>query len=240
MPRRPRPVEGPTAADVTRRYIDEHPSVRDCLSLDIINFTALARLIQREKGLKNEEAVTVACRRYQRQMSLSTPQDEALLKVVRGSRLEVRTRVAIITTRNDWEALLKVDAVAGELLKDRRHLLQLIQAPSALTVLLEDDLLADVLPTLGKDYVLGVSRGLAALTVRSPKTIMEVPGVLAFLSAALSRRGINCLEIASSYTDSTFVLRERDLLNAFQVLGELIHPHPGDDGDDPESLPRHP
>ena len=240
MPRIPPKPEGPTAADITRRYIDEHPSIRDCLSLDVVNFTALARRIQEERGLKNEEAVTVACRRYQRQMSQEALQDAGLLKVIRGSRLEVRTRVAIVTARNDWEALLKVDEAAGALLKDRRHLLQLIQGPGALTVLLEDDLLTDVVHGLGKDFVLEVFRGLAALTVRSPKTIVETPGVLAFLSGALSRRGINCLEIVSSHTDSTFVLKEKDLLNAFQVLGELIHPHPGDEMEDPESLLRHP
>ena len=240
MPRRVSKPEGPTAADVTRRYIDDHPSIRDCLNLDLVNFTALARRIQEERGLKNEEAVTVACRRYQRQMAQEALLDDGLLKVVRGSRLEVRTRVAIITARNDWEALLKVDEAAGELLKDRRHLLQLIQGPGALTVLLEDDLLNDVVHGLGKELVLEVFHGLATLTVRSPKTIVETPGVLAFLAGALSRRGINCLEIVSSHTDSTFVLKEQDLLNAFQVLGELIHPPPGDGTGDPESLPRHP
>jgi predicted regulator of amino acid metabolism with ACT domain len=219
---------GPTAADITRRYIDEHPSIQDCLGWDVINFTALARRIQEEKGLKNEEAITVACRRYQRHMHSGVSREEHILGVIRDSRIEVRTRVAIIAARNDWEVLLRMDEAADELLKDRRHLLQLIQGQASLTVLLEDDLLATVLEALPKDHVLRIHRGLAALTVRSPMTIMETPGVLAFMASSLSQRGINCLEIVSSHNESTFVLEERSLFPAFEVLGELIHSGDGD------------
>jgi len=235
MPRRSPEPQGPTAADITRRYIDDHPSIRDCLAWDIINFTALARRILEERGLRNEEAVTVACRRYQRQMQAAQTQDERILEVVRASRLEVRTRLAIIAARNDWEAVLRMDEAAGELLKDRRHLLQLIQGPGAMTVLLEDDLLSSVLPSLGKGFILSIYRGLAALTVRSPLSIVQTPGVLAYLANALARRGVNCLEIVSSHTDNTFVLNEKDLVNAFQVLSELVHPQGGDESAPAES-----
>ncbi len=231
MARKAEKAPGPSAADITRRYIDEHPSIRDCLGWDVINFTALARKIQEEKGLKNEEAITVASRRYQRQMHSGASREEKILEVIRGSRIEVRTRVAIIAARNDWEVLLRMDEAADELLKDRRHLLQLIQGQASLTVLLEDDLLSTVLESLPKDHVLRIHRGLAALTVRSPMTIMETPGVLAFMASTLSQRGINCLEIVSSHNESTFVLEEKALFPAFEVLGELIHS--GEDDSDP-------
>ncbi|MCL4324366.1 MAG: ACT domain-containing protein [Candidatus Thermoplasmatota archaeon] len=239
MAKRPEKPTGPTAADVTRRYIDEHPSIRDCLAWDVINFTALARKILEEKGVKNEEAVTVACRRYQKQMSGDPTADERLMKVIRGSRIEVRTRVAIIAARNDWEVLLRVDEAAGELLKDRRHLLQLIQGPGSLTVLLEDDLLESVLSGLRKENVIRIHRGLAALTIRSPISIVETPGVLAFLASTLARRGINSLEIVSSHTESTFVLDEKSLLSAFEVLGELIHSGENDNSREPVSPTGH-
>ncbi len=238
MPRPADTAPGPTAADITRRYIDEHPAIRDCLAWDVINFTALARRILEEKGLRNEEAVTVACRRYQRQMQKESHADERLMEVIRGSRIEVRTKVAMINARNDWEVLLRVDEAAGELLKDRRHLLQLIQGQGALTILLEDDLLPSVISGLGKDHVIQIHRGLASLTIRSPLSIVETPGVLAYLANALARRGINALEIVSSHTESTFVLEESELLNAFQLVGEMIHHDANDNGPGPESRKR--
>jgi hypothetical protein len=215
---------GPTAAEVTRRYIEDHPAVRDCLSYNILNFTSLAKKIRQETGLANQEAIEVACRRYQRQMRADRTLESRVLEVVKGSRLEVRTRVAIVTARSDWEMMGRVLETGRTLLADRRHLLQLLQGPSAVTILCEEDLVDAVLAATGKRATLGVHRRLSAVTVRSPETIVETPGVLAFLAGALFRAGINSLELMSVYTDSTFVVREADVLHAFQVLSALVHP----------------
>ena len=215
---------GPTAAEVTRRYIDDHPAVRDCLGYNIVNFTSLARKIRSETGLVNQEAVEVACRRYQRQMRSDQTLEQRVIDVVKASRLEVRTRVAIVTARNDWDLLGHVLETGRHLLADRRHLLQLLQGPGALTILCEEDLVDPVLASIGRRATLGVHRQLSALTVRSPEVIVNTPGVLSFLSGALFRAGINSLELMSVYTDSTFVVREADVLHAFRVLSELVHP----------------
>jgi hypothetical protein len=214
---------GPTIAEVTRRYIEDHPAVRDCLGYDIINFTALARHIRAETGLPNQEAIEVALRRYQRLMKPDRPLEMRVLDVVRGSRLEVRTRVAIVTARVDWDLLGRVLEAGRSLLADRRHLLQLLQGPGALTILCEEDLVDAILAVLGKRSIIAVHRQLSALTVRSPEAIVETAGVLAFLAGALFRAGINSLELMSVYTDSTFVVREVDVLPAFQVLSRLVH-----------------
>ncbi len=219
----------PTAAEVTRRYIEDHPAIRDCLGYNIVNFTSLARKIRSDTGLANQEAVEVACRRYQRQMRTEQPLEERVLEVVRASRLEVRTRVAIITARNDWDMLGQVLEAGHKLLADRRHLLQLLQGPGALTILCEEDLVDAVVAAVGKRGILGVSAHLSALTVRSPERIVDTPGVLAFLAGALFRAGINSLELMSVYTDSTFVVREQDVLKAFRVLSGLVHPPAGPD-----------
>ncbi len=215
---------GPTAAEITRRYIEDHPSVRDCLGYNIVNFTSLARKIRSETGLANQEAVEVACRRYQRQMRAAPALEARVLEVVKASRLEVRTRVAIVTARNDWDMLGNVLETGRTLLKDRRHLLQLLQGPGALTILCEEDLLEAVLGAVGRRGTIRVNRHLSALTVRSPEVIVETPGVLAFLSSALFRAGINSLELMSVYTDSTFVVGEQDVLHAFEVLSGIVHP----------------
>ena len=228
----------PTAAEVTRRYIEDHPAIRDCLSFNIINFTSLARKIRGETGLANQEAIEVACRRYQRQMRTERSLEERVREVVRRSRLEVRSRVAIITARNDWEMLGQVLETGRELLADRRHLLQLLEGPGALTILCEEDLVEPVLASIGRRATLGVHTHLSALTVRSPEVIDETPGVHAFLAGALFRAGINSLELMSVFTDSTFVVREQDVLHAFRVLSALVHPPAAPDETGPPAAPR--
>jgi hypothetical protein len=215
---------GPTAAEVARRYIEDHPSIRDCLSHDIINFTSLGRKIREETGLTNQEAVEVACRRYQRQMRTERPLEARVIEIVKASRLEVRTRVAIITARQDWQLVDSILEAGRPLAADRRHLLQLLQGPGALTILCEEDMVDPIVQAVGRRGTLGTHRQLSALTVRSPDSIVDTPGVLAFLAGSLYRAGINSLEAVSVYTDSTFVVREKDVLRAFRILSELVHP----------------
>ncbi|MCI4322721.1 MAG: ACT domain-containing protein [Thermoplasmata archaeon] len=223
-------TRAPTAAEVARRYIEDHPAIRDCLGYDIVNFTSLARKIRAETGLANQEAVEVACRRYRREMRVARSLEDRILEVIRASRIEVRTRVAIITAPNDWGLLGQILDVGRPLLTDRRHLLQLVQGPGALTVLCEEDIADAILGSVGRRSALGVHRQLSAVTVRSPESIVETPGVLAYLAGTLYRAGVNSLELMSVYTDSTFVVREADVLHAFRVLSGLVHPPQGGAG----------
>ncbi len=41
-------------AEKTRIYIDAHPSVKDCVSRGLINYSSLARMIMKDLELDNE------------------------------------------------------------------------------------------------------------------------------------------------------------------------------------------
>ena len=51
-------------AEKTGIYIDSHPSVKDCVSRGLINYSSLARMIMKDLDLDNEEAVMIACRTF--------------------------------------------------------------------------------------------------------------------------------------------------------------------------------
>ena len=55
--------EKPTVAELSRKYIDMRPSIRDCISKDLINYSSLSQLVMKETGVKHEEAVLAASRR---------------------------------------------------------------------------------------------------------------------------------------------------------------------------------
>jgi hypothetical protein len=215
---------GPSAADATRQYIDEHPSIRETLRDDLVNYTALARRVESESGTTSEEAVTVAVRRYQRGLALEDPTLENVRKIVRESRLEVHARVAIVRLRDDWEAVDDLLALGRRILTEAqgRRLFEILVGTRAITVLCEEALLADVKATIPAKLLLGIERGLAVLAFRSRLEVAETPGVLAYIAEALFRRGINCLETVSVHTDSLFVFRDKDAIRAFQVLSTLV------------------
>ncbi|WP_234394346.1 ACT domain-containing protein [Thermococcus piezophilus] len=67
-----------------------------------------------------------------------------------------------------------------------------------------------------------ILRDQTALTIISPGRIIETPGVVAFMTSALSSNGINITQVISCYKDTIFVIDRKDTPKAYQILEELI------------------
>jgi hypothetical protein len=213
-----------TGAEIARQYVAGHPSIADCLAYGVVNVTALARRIGDEVGFRHPEAIEAALRRWKPDRGPASSVEGRVLAVIRDSRIEVRTRVALVTAPPNWELLARLVEAGPVPPTNRRRLFQVLQSPTAVTVLCEEDLVDPVLRAIGPRHTIAADRGLAAIAVHSPETILETPGVLAFLSGALYRAGLNCLELMSLHLESTFVVRQTDALATFRVLSDLIHP----------------
>jgi len=210
-----------SVADETRRYIESRPSIRDCVQYDIVNFTALARRIRAETGLGSQEAIEIACRRYRRQLQEEPSHEEGLRRVLRLSHFQIRTQVAVLTLQGDLEFLERLVVGAKRLQSKRSGLVPLFQGSGLVTVLCEDQVLASVLQFVPKSSILQVRRRLSALSIHSPEDVRSTPRVLGFLSDAIGRAGINCIEMMSVWTETLFILRPADAVRAFQLFTEL-------------------
>lgn len=222
MPPSPRPTG--SAAEVARAYVEAHPSVREALRDGLLNYAALARKIQAELGTSSAEALTVACARYQRAGATEPSGLDAVRRVVEGSRLEVRSRVALLRMRDDWSALDNVLGPGRRAIAEsgRGRLFEVLQGTRAVTILCEEDLLGTLLEYVPPPVRLGVETGLSVLVFRSRPEVAETPGVMAFLSEELYRRGVNALESVSVHADSILVFRDENLIPAFTALSDLV------------------
>jgi hypothetical protein len=226
------PKPAATIADATRLYVDERASLREGLQQGLINFAALARKIQSETGLKNEEAVTIALRRYQAELEREAPRLSRARAIVSESRLEVHPRVAIVRMRDDFETLDRLLALGRRTLSTpaKRRVVELFLGTQAVTILCEESFLSTILPEIPAALRIRVERGLGTLAFRSRPEVAETPGVLAYMVDALYRAGINCMEIVSVHTDSIFVFRDQDLMKAYQALAGLVPPGQAEPG----------
>lgn len=215
-----KPKGKPTAAEVTRKYIDRHPSIRDCISKDLINYSSLARLIMSETAVTHEEAVLAASRRYAAKLS-KTDFEGAIMDLFEQSRLELKTRICIIVAKNDWVVLKNLEEVVKRILSEK-HIMQVMQSANAITVVSEDKHLPSIMKAIGQDYIISVKQNLAEITVKSPARIEETTGVFAYLMSMLSEQGINLLEAISCYTDTIFIVTRDDMMRAFDILSGCI------------------
>ncbi len=214
------PKEKLSAAELTRRYIDRHPSIRDCISKDLVNYSSLSRLIMKELGVKNEEAVLAASRRYAMKLA-KTDFEGAVMKIFEQSRLELKTRICIVVAKNEWIVLKNLEDVVRKILGEKSTM-QVLQSTNGITVISEDKHLPSIVSAIGDDHVISVKENLAEITVRSPPSIEETPGAFAYLMMMLSEQGINLLEAVSCYTDTIFIVSREDMMSAFDILSAVI------------------
>ncbi|HSV42234.1 MAG TPA: ACT domain-containing protein [Methanomassiliicoccales archaeon] len=209
-----------SVAEKTRSYIDAHPSIKDCISKDLINYSSLARQIMKDLNIKNEEAVMIACRRYAQKL-LKKDHEKEILQILGNSRLEVKTKICSVTAKNDWTVLHKLELVFVKLINEKA-IMQVIQGAQAITVIADEKLKNDIVNSVGKENVLRVRQDLVEITVKSPDKITDTSGVFSYLAGNLSENGVNVAETVSCFTDTIFIVDEKDMIQAYSILAGVI------------------
>ena len=188
-------------AEKTRMYIDAHPSIKDCVAKGLINYSSLARMIMKDIGVDNEEAVMIACRRYASKLSVTTDHELSILRILKDSRLEMRT------FKDLW---------------NENSIMQCVQSASAVTIIADTLLKERIIDTVGRFNLIKVRENLVEIAVKSPEKIVDTSGVIAYLITNLSDAGINIEETVSCHTDTIFIVGESDMINAYSVLTKCI------------------
>src|SRR5881296_922259 len=147
-----------TVARQVRDYIAGHPSVTDALKMDIVNYSALARRICKELGIRREEAVLAACRRYPLEKVRGYSED-SIRRMLEKSRVQTRTKVATITVVQGVDVLQRLGDVVEELLDENKEC-RLIQVSQGTVIIADDDSVPRVTKKLRSEHLIGVTRGL--------------------------------------------------------------------------------
>jgi hypothetical protein len=215
------PDEPDSIAHRVREYLDGHPVLADALRVGIANYSAVARRIAEDLGVRQTDAIVAACRRYPRGRGEAS-REAGVRRVLKKSRIETRTKVAAITLEQGADVLQRLGDVVEELL-DESSLCRVIQVSRGTVVLVDEDSVPRVLKPLREGQVVRVRKGLVEVAVTSPESIEETPGLLRLLTGVLSSQGINIVEALSCYTDTIFLLHQPDLSAAVGVLTKALN-----------------
>lgn len=202
---------------LTESYIAEHPSVKDCLKKGLINYSSLTRQICKDLNLdkKNFDAVLIACRRYYRKIGKETLLENKIIKILKDSKLEVKTKIVVV--------LIEKDVYYGHLIelqkevKKKAELFHIIEGSNTITVITSCEFL-DVVKKLFKNKIIKITENLAEVTLKSSEDLETTPGVIAYLSSLLAENEINIIETMSTWTDTLFVIAEKDISKVMGLL----------------------
>jgi len=203
---------------LTEAYIAEHPFVKDCLKKGLINYSSLTRQICIDLNLnpkKNFDAVLIACRRYYRKIKTEATTEKKILDILRNSKIEVKNKISAIVLEKDivFSNLLDLEKEAKKALET----FHIIEGAAAITIITSSDFGKKV-KKIFMNKVIRENTNLVEVILKSPKQIETTSGVIAYIYSLLGENNINIYETLSCWTDTIFLIEEKDLSKVMEFL----------------------
>ena len=203
---------------LTENYIAEHPFVKDCLKRGLINYSSLTRKICVDLNLdlkKNFDAVLIACRRYYRKIKTEATIEKQVLEILKNSKIEVKNKMNAIVLEKDIDILnlLGIEKEAKKLLET----FHIVEGASAITIITSDDFSKRVIQIF-PNKIIKENKGLVEVILKSSKQIETTCGVLSYLYSLLGENNINVFETLSCWTDTIFLVEEKDLSRVMELI----------------------
>jgi hypothetical protein len=202
-----------SVAKAVKDIVLSRPAIKECLILDVINYSALARVILKELEKKNIKtstgAVKMALIRIGEELKKERAFFERRIKsVVAKTVIELQSDLTVITAEK--RAVLNKIGQLSKVMENARFF-QLTQGVETFTLVLSSEEKEEVVKILGNNIVDLIEEQTAIILI-SPEEIIETPGFVAFIASALSSSGINITQVISCHKDTIFVLDRRDAL----------------------------
>jgi aspartokinase len=220
----------PSIAEVTKSIVLQHPSIIDCMKMDILNYSSLATLIKSEvenviKGKKvRDEAIKVALIRFSQEISEKWKLMEGRISwLLKKSTVELKSDIAVVTVK---QALL-VDKL-GELMRiaSKSRFFQLTQGTRTFTISCDKKIIDEVIKEIGGEKnVEKVIDDQSAIIIVSPVEVIEIPGFVSYVTTQLAWNGINITQIISCHEDTILIVDRKDAQKAYNIIEDMIIKH---------------
>ena len=213
-------------AEATRRVIQVHPSIIDGIRQGVINYSALAELIRdRVLRLANRksvqiDAIKMGLMRYAEELKENRKLlEENVSKIIAKSELELKNDVTVFTVYQ--HALIKKFDALTKFVEGSRFF-QIIQGTKWFTIAAHQNLLPSLTELIEKKNIVSTNKNQSALILISPPEIIEVPGIVAYVSDLFATHNINITQFMSCHLDTIFIVAREDSVNAYKLLEEKI------------------
>jgi len=203
---------------LTEDYISEHPYVKDCLKKGLINYSSLTRQICSDLDLslkKNFDAVLIACRRYFRKIKSEATTEKKIVDILKGSKIEVKNKInSIILEKNIvFSNLLELEKEAKRFMET----FHIIEGTTSITIITTDEFGKKVKQVF-RNKVVKEYPNLVEVILKSPREIVTTAGVISYIYSLLGENDINVVDTLSSWTDTIFLVEEKDLSRVMEFL----------------------
>lgn len=201
-----------SVTELTEKYIAEHRSIKECLKKGLINYSSLARLIQKDLETKaKKEAILIAARRYKQKIK-NAPLEDKIIKIVENSNIDIKNNIMIYTLEKNIfpDSLVEIEK---EIKRDK-ELFFAIEGTKTMTIIIQKQN-KELIEKKFKNNIINKKSDLALITI-SCEGIEETPGVVNYITGWFFDNGINIEEFMSCYDDTLIVINAEDVDRAIR------------------------
>ncbi|MCB0332530.1 MAG: hypothetical protein KDD55_03455 [Bdellovibrionales bacterium] len=200
---------------LTQQFVSSRPSIRDCLQLGLINYSALARAICDTYNLEQFDAVLMASRRLRERLKKRAAHEKAIIHLLKDAKIHAKTKmvVATISRSRNLEVL---DSFQREV-KQSGGDFTLIDGEEVTTIITNREHVPHLRSIL-KKRIQRLSEDLAQISMIMDPRIETTPGVVSYVYGLLYHNGVNIREEMSCWNNLMFIVEERDLARALEIV----------------------
>lgn len=214
-----------TISKVTEDIINRSPFLREAMTENLINISALARKIKEEvekevgKEIK-EGAIVMAIKRMN--PGVYHRVDTKITKVIGGiGDFLVRSDLADLTYENSESLRDSQSNMISYINNDTDGFFTLCKGITETTYILNAKHLQKATELMKGERMIAQSSDLSSITVKLPSVNTETYGVYYYIMKHLAWEGINIEQVVSTEHEFTAIVKSADIDQAFKILMQL-------------------
>ena len=203
-----------TTAELTVEYIKNHPNIKSCLKSGLINYSSLARQIDKDLKIEKKtsmEAILIAARRFQDKLSKEKFYEKKIKDLLRDSEIEMKNKIVVFIVKKS------INKNSFQKIQNEADLFFLLEGSSSYTLITQEKN-KNILEKKLKEFIIKTNKNLALVNIKSGNDIENIPGVIAYLTSLFAENGVNIIEFLSSWTDTLFIIDKKDVNKALEFL----------------------
>ena len=205
--------------------VEKKPFLEEALARGIINYVALAEILRPEieKELKKEvktSAIMMSLRRLSEKLEKNFIKQAQIR--FKETDITIKSNLFEITVLKSSVIISNIKRLYDLMDFSRGDFLTITQGVYEITIISNKKYKNKIEKILEEEKIVKTIDNLSSLTIKIPIEAVEQIGLFYIVTKALNWENINIIEIVSTLTEMTFILKEDDISQAFNILKKLI------------------
>ena len=210
-----------TVSHIARKIVERKPFLEEALSRGLINYGALADQmkgeIEKELGKEVERAaILMALRRLKEELEESFVR-QATVKF-RESDITIKSDLIEVTYLKSYSIINNIRKLYDSVDFSKGDFLTITHGLYEITIISSKKYGGKIESVFSSEKLVKKISSLSSLTVRIPEEAINTIGLFYVLTKAINWENIPIVEIVSTLTELTFILKEDDISRAFGVI----------------------